>query len=86
MFTGLTKLKHIEIGEWDQIINLDGIFDPSKILKLQTILGKNYEVLKLFANLRSMYLHYFCELNFIPKIEGLTSFAIESIPKIELFE
>ncbi len=37
MFTELTSLNHISIiNDWDEIINLDGIFDPSKILKLET--------------------------------------------------
>jgi hypothetical protein len=36
MFTGLVSLKHISIYEYQsQKIDLDGIFDPSKILKLE---------------------------------------------------
>ena len=34
-FTGLKLLTNIFIGNWDEMIDLDDIFDPSKILDLQ---------------------------------------------------
>jgi hypothetical protein len=34
-FTGLKLLTNIGIGYWDEMIDLDDIFDPSKILDLQ---------------------------------------------------
>ena len=34
-FTGLKLLKNIGIYDWNEMIDLDGIFDPSKILYLQ---------------------------------------------------
>ncbi len=59
MFTGLVSLKHVSIEEYQtQKIDLDGIFDPSKILKLEINWHDNKidEVLKLFTNLRSLHL------------------------------
>jgi hypothetical protein len=63
MFTGLISLKNISIDEYENLsIDLDGIFDPSKILKLEirriTIyyLDTNDELTRLFTNLRSLYL------------------------------
>jgi hypothetical protein len=35
IFTGLKLLTNIGIFYWDEMIDLDGIFDPSKILALQ---------------------------------------------------
>ena len=35
-FTGLKLLTNIGIRDWDEMIDLDDIFDPSKILGLQT--------------------------------------------------
>lgn len=61
MFTGLVSLKHISIEYYlSQKIDLDGIFDPSKILKLEIIWIKMYDneidnVLRLFTNLRSLH-------------------------------
>jgi hypothetical protein len=40
----------------DRGIDLDGIFDPSKILKLE-IYQHNSEVLQLFTNMRSLDLN-----------------------------
>jgi hypothetical protein len=34
-FTGLKLLTNIDIDRWDEKIDLDDIFDPSKILDLQ---------------------------------------------------
>jgi hypothetical protein len=34
-FTGLKLLKNIGISHWNEMIDLDDIFDPSKILDLQ---------------------------------------------------
>ncbi len=36
MFIGLISLKHICIEKWDEMIDLDDIFDTSKILSLET--------------------------------------------------
>ena len=35
IFTGLKLLTNIGIFHWDEMIDLDDIFDPSKILDLQ---------------------------------------------------
>ena len=34
-FTGLKLLTNIGIGDWNEMIDLDEIFDPSKILDLE---------------------------------------------------
>ena len=34
-FTGLKLLTNIGIGDWNEMIDLDDIFDPSKILDIQ---------------------------------------------------
>jgi hypothetical protein len=34
-FTGLKLLTNIGIGHWNEMIDLDDIFDPSKILDLE---------------------------------------------------
>jgi hypothetical protein len=34
-FTGLKLLRKIGIDHWNEMIDLDGIFDPSKILDLR---------------------------------------------------
>ena len=34
-FTGLKLLTNIVIGDWNEMIDLDDIFDPSKILDLE---------------------------------------------------
>ena len=34
-FTGLKLLTNIGIGHWEEMIDLDDIFDPSKILYLE---------------------------------------------------
>jgi hypothetical protein len=44
MFSGLISLQHICItDDWDEIINLDGIFDPSKILKFEAWEISNFD-------------------------------------------
>ena len=39
-FTGLKLLKNIGIRDWDEMIDLDDIFDSSKILDLQIKVSK----------------------------------------------
>ncbi len=36
-FTGLKSLKRLEICEMDKIMNIEEIFDPSKIIELKII-------------------------------------------------
>ena len=58
IFTGLTSLKDIWISEWIEIIDLEGIFDPSKILMLKIFEITNInEVLSIFNNLRSLEIY-----------------------------
>ena len=55
-FTGLKSLNHINVGSIDEISSFEGIFDPSKIISLQTGNIKNTKVLYLFKNLRTLKL------------------------------
>ncbi len=55
IFTGLNSLKDIQIQEWIEIIDLQGIFDPSKIMNFTIHKNTNIdEVLRIFTNLRSL--------------------------------
>jgi hypothetical protein len=59
IFTGLISLKHINIDRWDEMIDLDDIFDPSKILYLEADL-MHLKQLRLFTNLRSLEFNNSC--------------------------
>ena len=90
MFTGLISLKNISIDEYENLsIDLDGIFDPSKILKLEIKTVTSYdheidEVLRLFTNLRSLHLrHDPMKLEYFPEIKALTSLSFASFPSLE---
>ena len=90
MFTGLVSLKHISIEYYlSQKIDLDGIFDPAKILKLEIKTVTSYdnkidEVLRLFTNLRSLHLrHDLLKLEYFPEIKALTSLSFASFPSLE---
>ena len=92
MFTGLVSLKHISIEYYlSQKIDLDGIFDPSKILKLEIIRVKSYdneidELLRLFTNLRSLHLKKnLMKLEYFSEIKALASLSFAIIPSLESF-
>ncbi len=58
-FTDLKSLRGIEVKiEWDEIIEINKIFDPSKILELEIGSIKKIETLSLFKNLRSLKLNF----------------------------
>ncbi len=51
-------MKHIRIIHWNEMINTDDIFDPSKILYLKINGAYHPEVLRVFNNLRSLDVSY----------------------------
>ena len=55
-FTRLMSLKHIQIACWDKRIDIDEVFDPSKILEVDIGDINCFEVfpITLFTNLRSL--------------------------------
>ena len=55
-FTRFMSLKHIQIACWDKRIDIDEVFDPSKILELDIGDINSFEVfhISLFTNLRSL--------------------------------
>jgi hypothetical protein len=77
-------LKHINIGRWDEMIDLDDIFDPSKILYLEADL-MHLKQLPLFTNLISLKLKYSCSKDELPKMHSLTSLTLGFTPNIDLF-
>ncbi len=92
MFTGLVSLKHIQIFKYESYkIDLDGIFDPSKIFKLEIQWIKIYdneidEVLRLFTNLRSLHLSDdLLKYEQFPTIKALTSLSFGTFPSLESF-
>ncbi len=92
MFTGLVSLKHISIEFYlSQKIDLDGIFDPFKILKLEIIRVKSYdneidELLRLFTNLRSLHFKKnLMKLEYFSEIKALSSLSFATVPSLESF-
>ena len=55
-FTRLMSLKYIQIACWDKRIEIDEVFDPSKILELEIGDINSFEVFPIsqFKNLRSL--------------------------------
>jgi hypothetical protein len=80
----LISLKHINIERWNEMIDLDDIFDPSKILYLEADL-MHLKQLRLFTNLRSLKLNTYCSKDELPKMLGLTSLTFGFTPNINLF-
>ena len=81
LFTGLTSLIKIEIGELDGIKNIETIIDPTKIIYLSV--GKvttDPRFLSLFLNLRELRIRDNCERIyfelFLPQMKELTTFSI----------
>ena len=58
-FRGLKSLREIYVQEWDGIIEIDEIFDPSKLLKLKIGSIRNKEFLGKFTNLRKLEIGVF---------------------------
>jgi hypothetical protein len=78
-------LKHINIRRWDEMIDLDDIFDPSKILYLEADL-MHLKQLPLFTNLRSLKLKKnSCSKDELPKMQGFKSLTLGFTPDIDLF-
>jgi hypothetical protein len=77
-------LKHINIHRWDEMIDLDDIFDPSKILYLEADL-MHLKQLRLFTNLRSLKLKISCLKDELPKMQALRSLTLGFTPNIDLF-
>ncbi len=71
-FTDLKSLREIVVKiEWDEIIEINKIFDPSKILELEIGSIKKIETLSLFKNLRSLKLSF--TLTKYPEIYSILS-------------
>ena len=85
MFSELISLKHVSIKNFKVNISFDGIFDPSKIQKLEIYSIYINEGLRLFTNLRSLHLEYDPNKEFIPDIEALTSISFGSVPSLDTF-
>jgi hypothetical protein len=62
------------------MIDLDGIFDPSKVLYLNIKKSNHGVPLKFFTNLRSLHHGTHFEKDYIPSIEKLTSLSFDFLP------
>ena len=84
-FTGLKRLKQIEIEFWDEAIDdIKEVFDPLNILALESELNIPTKVLSMFYNLRSLRLLRYISGNLPDGIEqllaqmnSLTSLTVE---------
>ena len=81
LFTGLTSLIKIAIGELDGINNIETIIDPTKIIILNVDKVTAYpRFLSLFLNLRDLRILNNCERIdfdlFLPQMKALTTLSI----------
>lgn len=84
-FSMLVSLQNIHLACWDQLIDFDGIFDPSAILDLEIGDINSFEVfpINLFPNLKSLKSIIVCfdpqKLEFLTQMKALKNLSLKVI-------